>query len=40
MEQSDVITVLDWYMVEAVCAFLERLKGEGIRPRPVSVNFS
>ena len=40
MEQSDVITVLDWYMVESVCDFLERLKGEGIRLRPVSVNFS
>ncbi len=40
MEQSDAITVLDWYIVENVCAFLERLKAEGIRPRPVSVNFS
>ncbi len=40
MEQSDAITVLDWYIVEKVCAFLERLKAEGIRPRPVSVNFS
>ena len=40
MEQSDAITLLDWYMVEEVCAFLERLKAEGIRPRPVSVNFS
>ena len=40
MEQSDAITMLDWYVVEEVCAFLERLKGEGIRPLPVSVNFS
>ena len=40
MEQSDAITLLDWYMVESVCDFLERLKGEGIRLRPVSVNFS
>jgi len=40
MEQSDAITMLDWYVVEEVCAFLERLKAEGIRPQPVSVNFS
>lgn len=40
LEQSDAITVLDWYMVEEVCAFLERLKAEGIKPQPVSINFS
>lgn len=40
MEQTGAITMLDWYMVEAVCDFLERLVNEGIKPRPVSVNFS
>jgi EAL domain-containing protein (putative c-di-GMP-specific phosphodiesterase class I) len=40
MEQTGAITMLDWYVVEEVCAFLERLKGENIMPRPVSVNFS
>ena len=40
MEQSDAITVLDWYMVEEVCAFLERIKAEDFKPRPVSINFS
>jgi len=40
MEQSDAITMLDWYMVEEVCAFLERTQAEGIKIRPVSVNFS
>ena len=40
LEQSDAITILDWYMVEKVCAFLEQLRADGITPRPVSVNFS
>lgn len=40
MEQSDVITVLDWYMMDEVCDFLARLKAEGIKPGPVSINFS
>lgn len=40
MEQSDAITMLDWYMVEQVCAFLERLQAEGIKPQPISINFS
>ncbi len=40
MEQSDAITILDWYMVEEVCCFLERVKTENIKPRQVSVNFS
>lgn len=35
MEQSDAITMLDWYMVEEVCAFLERTQAEGIKIRPV-----
>jgi EAL domain-containing protein (putative c-di-GMP-specific phosphodiesterase class I) len=40
MEQSDAITMLDWYIVEEVCAFLDRVRAEGIKIRPVSVNFS
>ncbi|MBP5231522.1 MAG: EAL domain-containing protein, partial [Clostridia bacterium] len=40
MEQTGAVTMLDWYMVEEVCAFLERLQEEGIKPRPISVNFS
>ncbi len=40
LEQSDAITILDWYMVEKICAFLEQLRADGITPRPVSVNFS
>ena len=40
MEQTGAITMLDWYVVEEVCVFLERLKNENIKVRPVSVNFS
>ena len=40
LEQSDAITILDWYVVEEVCSFLERILEEGIKPRPVSINFS
>ena len=40
MEQSDAITMLDWYVVDEVCSFLERIQTEGIKVRPVSVNFS
>ncbi len=40
MEKSDAITMLDWYIVEDVCAFLERLQTEGVRIQPVSINFS
>ena len=40
LEQSDAITILDWYVVEEVCSFLERMKAENIKLRPVSVNFS
>ena len=40
MEQSDAITMLDWYVVDEVCTFLERIQTEGIKVRPVSVNFS
>ena len=40
MEQSDAITMLDWYVVEEVCDFLERVQAEGLKARPISVNFS
>jgi len=40
MEQTGAIAMLDWYVVENVCAFLERLKELNIEPMPVSVNFS
>ena len=40
MEQTGAITILDWYVLEEVCAFLERLQKEGVKVRPVSVNFS
>lgn len=40
MEQTGTIAMLDWYVVESVCAFLERLKILNIEPMPVSVNFS
>ena len=40
LELSDAITILDWYVVEEVCSFLERMNAEGIKLRPVSVNFS
>ena len=40
MEQTGAIAMLDWYVVESVCAFLQRLKELNIEPMPVSVNFS
>jgi EAL domain-containing protein (putative c-di-GMP-specific phosphodiesterase class I) len=40
MEQTGAIAMLDWYVVDKVCAFLERLKERKIEPVPVSVNFS
>ena len=40
MEQTGAIAMLDWYVVERVCAFLERLKGMNVEPMPISVNFS
>ena len=40
MEQTGAITLLDWYVVEEVCSFLEQLKSENVKLRPVSVNFS
>lgn len=40
MEQTGAIAMLDWYVVENVCSFLERMKAMHIEPMPVSVNFS
>lgn len=40
MEQTGAITLLDWYVLEEVCSFLERLKSENVKLRPVSINFS
>lgn len=40
MEQTGAITIVDWYVVERVCAFLKRMQDENIHVRPVSVNFS
>lgn len=36
MEQTGAIIMLDWYVLEKVCCFLESVE----KPRPVSVNFS
>jgi len=40
MEQTGAVAMLDWYVVEKVCLFLERLKALNIEPMPISVNFS
>ena len=40
MEQTVAIAMLDWYVIEQVCAFFDRLKAMNIDPIPVSVNFS
>ena len=40
LEESNAITLLDWYVLEQACTFLDKLIEEGIRPVPVSVNFS
>lgn len=40
MEQTGAIAMLDWYVVERVCVFLERLIALNIEPMPISVNFS
>lgn len=40
LEQTGAITIVDWYVVERVCAFLKRMQDENIHVRPVSVNFS
>ena len=40
MEQTGAVAMLDWYVVEKVCAFIERLQALHIEPMPISVNFS
>ena len=40
MEQTGAVAMLDWYVVEHVCTFLDRLKALNIEPMPISVNFS
>ncbi len=40
MEQTGAIAMLDWYVVENVCAFFERLRSSDAEPVPVSINFS
>ena len=40
MEQTGAVAMLDWYVVEMVCSFFERLKELNIEPMPISVNFS
>ncbi len=40
MEQTGAVAMLDWYVVETVCKFIERLKALKIEPMPISVNFS
>ena len=40
MEQTGAIAMLDWYVVEKVCLFLERLKELNVEPVPISINFS
>ena len=40
LEESNAITLLDWYVVDAACTLLESLKNEGVKLIPISVNFS
>lgn len=40
MEQTGAIAMLDWYVVEKVCIFLEKVISMNIKPIPISVNFS
>lgn len=40
MEQTGAIAMLDWYVVENVCKFLDRQKKMNIAPIPISINFS
>ena len=40
LEETGLITVLDWYMLEEVCAFLKNERSEGRNVVTVSVNFS
>ena len=40
LEDSCLITKLDWYILEKVCAFIRKQLDNGITPVTVSVNFS
>ena len=40
LEKTEAILAVDWSMLEEVCGFLEGLQQSGVRPVPVSVNFS
>lgn len=40
LEKSGLIAKLDWYMLETVCAFLKKQRGNGEHSVPISVNFS
>lgn len=40
LEKTDAILEVDWFILEEVCAFLRKMLDEGVRPVPVSVNFS
>lgn len=40
LEKSDAILAVDWYMLKAVCQFLNKQKEEGIPQVPIAVNFS
>lgn len=39
-EQSDLILEIDWYILNEVCRFLKKRKGENHRCVPIAVNFS
>ena len=40
LEKSEAILAVDWHILDRVCAFLRELLDEGVRPVPISVNFS
>lgn len=40
LEEAELVTILDWYMLKEVCAFLKKEIGEGRHVVAVSVNFS
>ena len=40
LEETGLITILDWYMLKEVCAFLKNERSEGRHVVTVSVNFS
>lgn len=40
LEESEAILELDWYMVEAVCVFLQKQQTTQMKQVPISINFS